>query len=220
MKVLGFGGPFFLHDPAAAVVVDGRVIAAAEEERFVRKKHAVGLPSIEAIKYCMAEADLRPDDIDAVAFPWSFKAFNRKKWEYAARTILSEPSRAYKVLTKGARSNSNIRRSVSAILEGLGFNVPADRIYFVEHHLAHASSAYHLSGYGEAAIMTIDGSGEFTSTLFAKGTGGEIKKIKEIDLPDSLGRSASINLWGWRLMGIRRSAIFPGLSSSMTIRSE
>lgn len=188
MKVLGFGGPFFLHDPAAAIVVDGKVIAAAEEERFVRKKHAVGMPSLESIRYCLNEAGLKPTDIDAVAFPWSFKEFNRKKWGYAARTLFSEPSRAYKTLTKGSRNNAGIKRSVSAVLDGLGFNMSPRNIYFVEHHLAHASSAYHLSGYDDAAIMTIDGSGEFASTLFARGSEGKIEKIKEIDLPDSLGR--------------------------------
>lgn len=188
MKVLGFGGPFFLHDPAAAIVVDGRVVAAAEEERFVRKKHAVGLPCVESIKYCLREAGLKPTDIDAVAFPWSISEFNRKKWYYAARTIFSEPSRAYKTLTKGSKNNANIKRSVSAILDGLGFDIAPGNIHFVEHHLAHASSAYHLSGYDEAAIMSIDGSGEFASTLFARGINGKIEKIKEIYLPDSLGR--------------------------------
>ena len=188
MKVLGFGGPFFLHDPAAAIVVDGRVVAAVEEERFVRKKHAVGLPPIESIKYCLSAAGLRPKDIDAIAFPWSFMEFNRKKWAYAARTIFSEPSRAYKTLTKASRNNANIKRSVTAILDGMGFKIAPDKIYFIEHHIAHASSAYHLSGYDKAAIMTIDGSGEFASTLFASGCNGRIEKIKEIDLPDSLGR--------------------------------
>ena len=115
MKVLGFGGPFFLHDPAAAIVVDGRIVAAAEEERFVRKKHAVGLPPVESIRYCLAEAGLRPEDIDAVAFPWSFKEFDRKKWRYAARTFLSEPSRAYKALTKSSKQHKYLELCIPAI---------------------------------------------------------------------------------------------------------
>ncbi len=188
MKVLGFGGPFFLHDPAAVIIVDGRVIAAAEEERFIRKKHALGLPPLESIKYCLAEANLKPEDIDAVAFPWSFKEFNRKKWRYAARTVFSEPSRAYEILTEASKNNAGVKRSVLAILDGLGFNIAPEKIHFIEHHIAHASSAYYLSGYDSAAIMSIDGSGEFTSVLFARGVGGRIEKIKEIDLPDSLGR--------------------------------
>lgn len=177
-----------MHDPSAAVVVDGKVVAAAEEERFVRKKHAIGLSPVEAIKYCLSEADLDPGDIDAVAFPWSTSEFNRKKWHYAARTILSEPSRVYEAFTKFSKDNANIKRSSLAVLKGLGFDIAPEKVYFVEHHMAHASSAYHLSGFPDAAIMTIDGSGEFTSVLFARGSGGKIEKIKEIDLPDSLGR--------------------------------
>lgn len=188
MKVLGFGGPFFLHDPAAAIVVDGKVVAAAEEERFIRVKHAVGHPSLHSIRYCLKEAGVKPSQVDAVGFPWSFKAFDEKKWRYALKTAFSEPSRAFKTLTKSPRKNRQIRAMVFGILKDLGIALPEERVYFVEHHMAHAASAYLLSGYGDAAIMSIDGSGEFTSTLFAEGAAGTIRKIREIDLPDSLGR--------------------------------
>lgn len=188
MKVLGFGGPFFLHDPAAAIVVDGKVVAAAEEERFIREKHAVGKPCRKSIEFCLKESGISPAEVDAVAFPWSFRAYDEKKWRYALATVLSEPSRAFKVLTKGARKNEGIRSMVFSILRDFGISVPESRVYFVEHHLAHAATAYHLSGYPDAAIMSIDGSGEFATTLFAEGRGGKIRKIREIDLPDSLGR--------------------------------
>jgi len=82
MNVLGFGGPGFLHDPAAAIVVDGKVVAAAEEERFIRRKHAVGAPCLRSIEFCLKEAGISGKDIDAAAFPWSFDAFNKKKWRY------------------------------------------------------------------------------------------------------------------------------------------
>ena len=188
MKVLGFGGPGFLHDPGAAIVIDGKVVAAAEEERFIREKHAVGKPCLRSIEFCLKQAGIKPSEIDAVAFPWSFDAFDKKKWSYAASTFLSEPSRAYKAIAKSKKQSDSTRRAVREILEHFGIDLPEDKIFFVEHHLAHAASAYLLSGYKETAIMSIDGSGEFTSTLFAEGRGGRIEKIKEIDLPDSLGR--------------------------------
>lgn len=186
--VLGFGGPFFLHDPAAAIVIGGRVVAAAEEERFIRVKHAIGNPCVKAIEFCLKEAGISPGEVDAVGFPWSCRAFDEKKWAYAAKTIFSEPSRALKAITKSPRKNRGIRDTVFSILRNFGIKVPHEKVFFIEHHLAHAASAYYLSGYTDAAIMSIDGSGEFTSTLFAEGRGGKIDKIKEIDLPDSLGR--------------------------------
>ena len=188
MNVLGFGGPFFLHDPAAAMIIDGKIIAAAEEERFIREKHAVGKPCLESIRFCLKRSGLDPKDIDAVAFPWSFEAFNRKKWAYAVKTFLSEPSRAYKTIAKSRKQCAVTKRAVSDILEHFGISLPPEKIFFVEHHISHAASAYLLSGYERAAIMSIDGSGEFTSTLFAEGINGKIRKIKEIDIPDSLGR--------------------------------
>lgn len=188
MKVLGFGGPFFLHDPAAAILVDGRVVAAAEEERFIRVKHAVGNPCFKSIEFCLKKSGVSPKEIDAVGFPWSCSAFDEKKWAYAAKTFFSEPSRALKAITKSPRKNSGIKDTVYSILRHFGIDLPSDKVFFVEHHLAHAASAYYLSGYSDAAIMSIDGSGEFTSTFFAEGHDGKIRKIKEIDLPDSLGR--------------------------------
>ena len=186
--VLGFGGPFFLHDPAAAILVDGEVIAAAEEERFSREKHAVGKPCLNSIKFCLEEAGVSPDEVDYAAFPWSFDAFNKKKWIYALNTVFSEPSRAYKTITKASKKTKEIKKMILNMLKDAGIKLQEDKIFYVEHHLAHAASAYFLSGYENAAIMSIDGSGELTSTLLAEGRNGKIRKIKEIDLPDSLGR--------------------------------
>ena len=188
MNVLGFGGPFFLHDPAAAIVIDGKIVAAAEEERFIRQKHAVGKPCLRSIEFCLKTAGLAAKDIDAVAFPWSFAAFNKKKWLYAFKTLLSEPSRAYKAIVKAPKQSAGTKKAVFDILKHFGISLPPERIFFIEHHISHAASAYMLSGYDEAAVMSIDGSGEFTSTLFAEGRGGKIRKIMEIDIPDSLGR--------------------------------
>ncbi|MFA5142629.1 MAG: carbamoyltransferase C-terminal domain-containing protein [Candidatus Omnitrophota bacterium] len=188
MNILGFGGPGFLHDPAAAIVIDGKVTAAVEEERLIREKHAVGKPCLKSIEFCLKASGLRPEDIDAVAFPWSFEAFNRKKWLYAFNTILSEPSRAYKTIARSARQSAGTKKAVFQMLDHFGIRVPPEKVFFVEHHMAHAASAYLLAGFNEAAVMSIDGSGEFTSTLFAEVSGGRMRKIKEIDIPDSLGR--------------------------------
>ena len=187
MKILGCGGIFFRHDPAAAVLIDGKVVAAAEEERFVREKHAPGRDCSRSIEFCLKEAGINPGEIDAVAFPWSFETFNKKKWPYAANTFFSEPSRAFKAVLKSGAENREVKERALAMLKNSGIKVAPEKIFFVEHHIAHAASAYMLSGYKEAAIMTIDGNGEFVSTLFARGSGGVITKIKEIDLPDSLG---------------------------------
>lgn len=188
MNVLGFGGPFFYHDPAAAIIIDGKVIAAAEEERFGREKHAIGRPCLSSIEFCLKQAGISPKDIDAVAFSWSFDAYNKKKWQYAAKTLLTEPSCAWKVIAKARKKNAAVKKSVLDVLKHFRIDLPEEKIFFIEHHISHAASAYLLSGYEKSAIMSIDGSGEFTSTLFAEGSGGKITKIKEIDLPDSLGR--------------------------------
>jgi carbamoyltransferase len=188
MKILGFGGPGFLHDPAAAIVIDGKVVAAAEEERFIRQKHAVGKPCLKSIEFCLKQAGISPGQIDAVAFPWSFEAFNKKKWQYAFKTILSEPSRAYKTISRAEKQCAATKKSVLDMLKHFGITLPPEKVFFIEHHLAHAASAYLLSGYEGSGVMSIDGSGEFASTLFAEGLLGKIRKIKEIDLPDSLGR--------------------------------
>ena len=146
MNVLGFGGPFFLHDPAAAIVIDGKVVAAAEEERFIREKHAVGKPCLRSIEFCLERAGIGPKEIDAVAFPWSFDALNKKKWQYAARTFLTEPSRAYKAIAKSQKQCAGTKEAVSGVLKHFGIDLPPGKIFFIEHHISHAASAYLLSG--------------------------------------------------------------------------
>ena len=186
MIILGVGSPF-PHDPAAAIIVDGKIVAAADEERFIREKHAKDKFAVNAIKFCLGKAGVKPKDVDAVAYPWSFKAYLNSLPRYVARCWRRRPSRAFKALTKSYEANKNAKRILERTLEAVGIPRTVKR-YFIEHHIAHASSAYHLSGMESAAIMSIDGAGEFTSTLFAKGEGGRITKIKEFIKPDSLGR--------------------------------
>ncbi|MDD5681685.1 MAG: carbamoyltransferase C-terminal domain-containing protein, partial [Candidatus Omnitrophica bacterium] len=186
MNILGVGTPF-IHDPSAVILVDGKLIAACDEERLIRKKHAMGYLPIKAIQFCLKAANLRPSDVDVVAFPWSHDIYREKKGEYFRRCLKPRTSHAMKVFTREKSRLRGKEQKLSTILEKTGIDPKKVKKYFVEHHLAHASSAYHLSGMKDCAIMSIDGAGEFTSTLFAKSENGKIKKIKEIIWPDSLG---------------------------------
>ncbi len=186
MIVLGLGGAVG-HDPAAALVIDGKAIAAADEERFNRDKHAKGLQAELATKFCLEHAGLKPSDIQVVAYPFApISLFSPARWHYAARHWYA-PDRALVALLNG---NRRYRRNVSqvfAMLERVGIDPRKIKFVPVEHHLAHASSAYHLSGYKDAAIMSIDGVGEYCTTWFGHGIGGDIQPIKEFYAPDSLG---------------------------------
>ncbi|NOS71849.1 MAG: carbamoyltransferase [Verrucomicrobia bacterium] len=186
MIVLGLGG-MVGHDPAAALVVDGRVVAAAEEERFIRDKHAKGKQAEHATQWALKFAGLKPSDVQAVAIPFApVSIFGPARWHFAARHWYA-PDRAFTALFNGNRRFRRNVKNVFAALDRLG--IDKDKIKFipVEHHLAHASSAYHVSGYKDAAIMSVDGVGEYATTWFGHGTGGEIHRVKEFFAPDSLG---------------------------------
>jgi len=186
MVVLGIATPFS-HDPSAALLIDGKIIALCDEERLIREKHAMERLPVNAIKFCLKKAGITPNDIDIVAYPWSFKAYQQKKWQFVRRTWKTRPAHAYKTIL---RARSRMKGKVGKLKKTLtasGIDPSKVKIELVEHHIAHASSAYHLSGFKDAAILSIDGAGEFTSTLFAYGKEGEIRKIKEIIYPDSLG---------------------------------
>jgi len=186
MIVLGIGG-MVGHDPAAALVVDGRVVAAAEEERFLREKHAKGRLPEQAARFCLKQAGLKPSDVQAVAIPFApVSLFGPARWHYAFRHWYA-PDRAFVALCNGNRRFRRNARNVFAMLERLGMDRRKIRFLPVEHHLAHASSAYHLSGYPDAAILSVDGVGEYATTWFGYGEGGRIRRIKEFYSPDSLG---------------------------------
>lgn len=186
MIVLGLGGAVG-HDPAAALVVDGKVIAAADEERFIRDKHAKGLQADHATLFCLKHAGLKPSDVQAVAYPFApVSLFGPGRWHYALRHWYA-PDRAFVALVNGNRRYRRNLRETFAMLQRIGIDPYRIRFVPVEHHLAHASSAYHLSGYRDAAIMSIDGVGEYCTTWFGYGEGGRIRRVKEFYAPDSLG---------------------------------
>lgn len=185
MIILGLSGALG-HDSSAAIVIDGKIIAAAEEERFIRDKHAKNIMPLEAAKYCLKEAGISPDQVDVVAFPYGeIPITSGARWHYAMRHWYA-PDRALDALFNGNRRFRRNRDKTLALMKELGLSKA--KFVPVEHHLTHASSAYHLSGFKEkTAIVGIDGKGEYATTFFGYGENGKIHKIKEFYDPDSLG---------------------------------
>ena len=185
MIVLGLSGALG-HDPSAALLVDGETVAAAEEERFVRDKHARNRMPLEAARYCLQEAGVSPARIDAVAFPYApISIFSPARWHYAWRHWYA-PDRALDAIFNGNRRYRRNRARVTALGGELGIDWSRTDFAPVEHHLAHASSAYHLSGFEEAAVLGVDGKGEYATTFFGVGEKGAINRIHEFYDPDSL----------------------------------
>ncbi len=187
LTILGLSGAVS-HDASAALYIDGKLVAAAEEERFVRDKHAKSRMPFEAAKFCLEFAGIRPQDVDAVAIPFApISLAGKARWHYAKRYWYA-PDRAFDAILTGNRHFYRYRNRIEACLAQLGFDLNKTGIVPVEHHLAHASSAYHCSGFKEkTAILGIDGKGEYATTFFGYGENGRIHKIKEFFDPDSLG---------------------------------
>jgi len=185
--VLGISGALN-HDPSAALYVDEKLVAAAEEERFIRDKHAKGKMPFEAAKFCLEYAGIKPEAVDVVAVPFApISIFSPARWHFAKRYWYA-PDRALDALLNGNRRYRRYRNRVFGLLRDLGIDPANVEFEPVEHHLAHASSAYHLSGFKEkTAIMGVDGKGEYATTFFGYGENGHIHKIKEFYDPDSLG---------------------------------
>lgn len=186
MKILGLAAPFG-HDSSAALLIDGKVVAAAEEERFTRKKHASSQHPVNAVKFCLKTAGITADEIDYIAYPWSLAALREKRAEYFRRTIFNNPSRAYKKFFRNVKEFNGQTDFIFSTLSECDFNPDKIKIEWVEHHIAHVASSFYLSGFDKAAVLSLDGGGEITSTLLGAAREGKIQKIKEIVAPDSLG---------------------------------
>ena len=187
MVILGLSGAVS-HDPAAALFIDGQLVAAAEEERFVRQKHAKDKMPYEAVKYCLDFAGIEPAAVQYVAFPYARISLKRPdRWHYARRHWYA-PDRALTAIFNGNRRfRRNLRRSYK-LINDLKIGGDKLRFYPIEHHIAHVSSAYHLSGFrGKCALISIDGKGEYATAFFGYAEAGKIHKIKEFYDPDSLG---------------------------------
>ncbi len=178
MNILGIS--CFYHDSSAALLQDGRVTAAAQEERWTRKKHDTRFPE-NAIKFCLDEAGITAEKIDAVGF------YEKPllKFERLLHSQLETFPKSYKTFVQALPSWITEKLRVPAILrKKFKYN---GKIFFVEHHMAHAASAFHVSPFKEAAIFTADGVGEWTTTSLGYGNGKEVTLLKEIQFPHSLG---------------------------------
>ena len=187
LTILGLSGALS-HDPSAALYIDGKLIAAVEEERLVRDKHAKNRMPYESAKFCLEQAGITPADVDVVAIPFApISILEKARWHYAKRYWYA-PDRALDAIFMGNRRYNRYYKKIQWCLEQLGFDLKKIKIEPVEHHLAHAASAYLCSGIQEkTAIMGIDGKGEYATTFFGYGENGKIHKIKEFYDPDSLG---------------------------------
>jgi carbamoyltransferase len=186
MLILGISA--FYHDSAACLIEDGNIIAAAQEERFSRKKHDAGFP-IQAIRYCLREANVPAGSIDEVVF--YEKPF--VKFERLLETYLAFAPSGFKSFTAAIPvwvkdklfQKTLIIRELS---KGLDNTINwSSRLLFSEHHLSHAASAFFPSPFESAAVLTLDGVGEWTTTSLAVGRGKELSVLKEIHFPHSLG---------------------------------
>lgn len=185
MKVLGISA--YYHDAAAALVWDGRIVAAAQEERFSRQKHDPSFPE-QAIAYCLTESGLQLDQLDAIAFyDKPLLKFERLLETYVAYAPSGLRS-FVKAMPVWLKEKMFLKRELRNALEAIGGkevrNIP---LLFPEHHLSHAASAFYPSPFSEAAILTVDGVGEWCTTMIAHGKGGDIKSLRELHFPHSLG---------------------------------
>jgi carbamoyltransferase len=186
MNILGISA--YYHDSAACLVVDGRIIAAAQEERFTRKKHDENFP-VNAINYCLAEASLSAKKIDFVVF--YDKPF--LKFERLFETYLAFAPKGFKSFTTSLPiwvKDKLFQKSVilDALKDNLDKNTDwSNKLLFSEHHLSHAASAFFPSPFEEAAVLTMDGVGEWATTSLAVGKGNTLSVTNEIHFPHSLG---------------------------------
>lgn len=186
MYILGISA--YYHDSAACLLRDGEIVAAAQEERFTRKKHDAAFPS-NAIHYCLKEADIEGNAIDNVVF--YEKPF--VKFERLLETYLAYAPRGFKsfsiampvwIKDKLFQKSVLVKELGSTLDDSVNWN---DRLLFSEHHLSHAASAYYPSPFDSAAVLTLDGVGEWTTTSLAIGKGKDLQVVKEIHFPHSLG---------------------------------
>ncbi len=204
-NILGISA--YYHDAAAALVCDGKIISAAQEERFTRKKNDPDFPR-HAVAFCLRHAGLTPAQLDAVVF------YDKPVLKFARllETYLAVAPGGWRTfptaLSNWLGEKLDLRKAIRAELAGLRSDC---EILFTEHHQSHAASAFYPSPFDEAAILTIDGVGEWATTTIGHGRGNEIKMLKELRFPHSLGLLYSaftdycgfrINSGEYKLMGL------------------
>ena len=209
MRVLGLSA--FYHDSAAALVEDGRIVAAAQEERFTRRKHDAGYPR-HAIDFCLRQGGIAPADVDRVVF--YDKPF--LKFERLLETAVAFAPRGFRFFSLAIPvwvreklfQKELLRRELRALAPETDW---AARLLFAEHHQSHAASAFYPSPFREAVVLTMDGVGEWATTSVAIGRGDELEMTREIHFPHSLGLLYSaftyhagfrVNSGEYKLMGL------------------
>ncbi|HET9961452.1 MAG TPA: carbamoyltransferase C-terminal domain-containing protein [Nitrospiraceae bacterium] len=185
MVVLGLAN---MRDAAAAVVRDGRILSASEEERFARIKHVTALP-VRAIQVCLQDAGLTLGSLDAVAVPWKYWVIGRRS-RLALSSMLRSPQ-LFRV--KSRRSAERLRQEWlelfllrSQLVKRVGPGAPAP--IFLDHHLCHAASSFFVSPFSRAAILVVDGASEADTALLAVGEDDRITVLDRVPLPHSLGQ--------------------------------
>src|ERR1700742_4139231 len=184
MRILGISA--FYHDSAAALVEDGRIVAAAQEERFTRKKHDESFPR-RAIDYCLETAGAKFADLDHVAFyDKPFLKFERLLETYVA--LAPQGFRSFQMamplwLKEKLFQKSLLRKKLKEFDE----EIAGEKLLFTEHHLSHAASAFFPSPFEKAVVLTMDGVGEWATTSAAMGEGNSLEIFQEIHFPHSLG---------------------------------
>ena len=207
MKILGVS--CYYHDAAACLLDDGEIVAAAQEERFTRKKHDPSFPA-NAVRYCLAEGGVTSKDLDAVAF------YDKPilKFHRILETYLSVAPRGLRSYLRAIpvwlQSKLWIPPLIEDALKACGMD-PPEKIYFPEHHESHAASAFYPSPFEEAAVLTMDGVGEWSTTTIGVGEGNRLRLLEEIRFPHSLGLLYSaftyftgfkLNSGEYKLMGL------------------
>ncbi|MCI0412653.1 carbamoyltransferase [bacterium] len=179
MQILGIS--CYFHDAAAALFRDGVLVAAAEEERFTRKKHDYEYPE-NAIDFCLRSGGIEARDLDYVVF------FEKPfiKFERLLLSSMQTFPHSHKVFREAMVTWFGDKLWIKHLLQNR-LSLPPSKIFFSEHHLSHAASAFFCSPFEEAAILTVDGVGEWTTASFGVGKGSDIKLIKEIRFPHSIG---------------------------------
>lgn len=209
MKILGISA--FYHDSAAAIIEDGKIIAAAQEERFTRKKHDPGFPS-NAVKFCLEYSGSTIDELDAIAFYdkplLKFERLLETYYAFAPKGVSSFITAMPVWLKEKMFLKRLIKDELKKISE---YDSKKLKLLFPEHHLSHAASAFYPSPFERAAILTIDGVGEFATASICYGEGKDITIHKELKFPHSLGLLYSaftyflgfrVNSGEYKLMGL------------------
>jgi carbamoyltransferase len=208
-KILGISA--FYHDSAAAILIDGKIEAAAQEERFTRKKHTAEFP-INAVKYCLEHSGCSIDELDAIVFYdkplLKFERLLETYYAFAPKGLLQFLTAIPVWLREKLFLKKLIYDELAKIEK---YNKHKINLLFPEHHLSHAASAFYPSPYNEAAILTIDGVGEWATASICYGQGNSIKMLKEMRFPHSVGLLYSaftyylgfrVNSGEYKLMGL------------------